>query len=895
LKSLSNYFFLLFFAAFTALGQNLPEKGVPHLENFSPAKFDNKGKIWDIESAPNGIVYMAADRGLLEYDGKTWNSYRGSTGFTRSLKIKNDSIIFTGSDLDFGIWRKNEYQAFEYTSLYPFQQDLAELNEEFWRVHQSEENMLFVSSQNIYVFKNDQLTKITAPNKFNGSFAVNDSLYFADETAGLFILKDLSLRQVFSFPLGQRFAISGIYHDGNDKVIITRDSGLFRYSEGNLTPVQNAFSETIKTANVFSFERIENTHLAFGTVLRGLLVTDLTGKIIHQINKNKGLQNNTILSLHYSPSGKLWLGMDYGISVIDLNNNYTYFVDYRGDFGTGHTALLRNDIFYLGTNQGLYQTRWEDLNNDAEFSRFELVPGSEGQVWTLADIENSLLIGHDKGLFTLGENTLQKISNQQGVWTILPFKDYLLTGNYNGISIFEKSDDSWVFLKKMELILGSCNQLLIEKDDILWVNIPNFGLIRARLDNDFFPYERVIFPEKDFEGSNPWLFKDEEGIHLITSKFQYTYNASSNDFLRDTIDLLYPGIEALLPGFYKPVALTHDYEFFPVYNGFALNYLHYAEEMTAPFPNPVLRKIQAFNNDEKALFFPGAVIPSRFNNLSVEFVAPNQSEVLYQYLLSGKENWSNWSPDNYFDFFNLKYGDYSLLVRAKINGKITEASEVSFKIATPWYHLWYANVFYISLLILAIYFYRKWQKVTLKKQKKKMLIKEQNSLRQQAEKHRQEIIILEQERLKHEYDLLKQQLRSKTIELANKAKDNDDKNRILLSLKEKFNSVQKDPCKSKMNEIRRMLDSYLNIEDNTFEIQMDELHQEFFKKLKDQFPALSIHDLRLCAYLKIGLNSKEIAEILNILPSSAFISRSRLRKKLNLKAEEDLHDFLNSI
>jgi AraC family transcriptional regulator, chitin signaling transcriptional activator len=102
-------------------------------------------------------------------------------------------------------------------------------------------------------------------------------------------------------------------------------------------------------------------------------------------------------------------------------------------------------------------------------------------------------------------------------------------------------------------------------------------------------------------------------------------------------------------------------------------------------------------------------------------------------------------------------------------------------------------------------------------------------LRHQAEKHRQEIMLLEQERLKNEYDLLKQQLRSKTIELANKAKDNDDKNRILLSLKEKFNAVQKDPCKSKLNEIRRMLDSYLKIEDNTFEIQMDELHQEFSK------------------------------------------------------------------
>jgi AraC family chitin signaling transcriptional activator len=73
------------------------------------------------------------------------------------------------------------------------------------------------------------------------------------------------------------------------------------------------------------------------------------------------------------------------------------------------------------------------------------------------------------------------------------------------------------------------------------------------------------------------------------------------------------------------------------------------------------------------------------------------------------------------------------------------------------------------------------------------------------------------------------------------------------------------------------------------------LHQEFFKKLKDNFPILSTHDLRLCAYLKIGMNSKEIAELLNIQPSSVFVSRSRLRKKLNIPVDEDFNTFLNKI
>ena len=76
---------------------------------------------------------------------------------------------------------------------------------------------------------------------------------------------------------------------------------------------------------------------------------------------------------------------------------------------------------------------------------------------------------------------------------------------------------------------------------------------------------------------------------------------------------------------------------------------------------------------------------------------------------------------------------------------------------------------------------------------------------------------------------------------------------------------------------------------------MDELHQDFFKKLKEKFPGLSIYDLRLCAYLKIGLNSREIADLLNVQPSSAYISRSRLRKKLHLNNDEDLYQVLNKL
>ncbi len=848
-------------------------------------------------SAPNGIVYFASDGGLLEYDGKTWKSFTGSIGFTRAVLVVNDSLIFTGSDLDFGVWQRNKYQEFDYTSLYPFREDAFDVSEEFWQIHQWQDDILFVSSRNVYVYRNEQLVKIAAPSSFSSSFKENNQVYFADEKQGLFVFQDFSLQKVTDFPSQFNARVIGMYQHDDNQVMVTRDLGLYLFADGAITPLNNELSIELTAAKVFSFEQIDENHFAFGTVLKGLYIANKDGKIIHYINRQKGLPSNTILSMHHSPAGLLWLGMDYGVSVLDLQSNFTTFYDYRGDFGTGHTALLKDNTFYLGTNQGLYRSAWDELNNNSEIFRFQIIPETEGQVWTLENINNTLFMGHDNGLFTVKGNTVERLSNQEGVWTIVPYNDYLLTGNYNGISIFHKENGKWTFLKKMDTILGSCNELIIEKDNILWVNIPNFGIIRAVLDQNLNPAERLIFPADIFEGDDALIKKDVQGIHVFTDRWQYTYNPSEKEFIQTQESEIFPVVEGQLSGIYLPATINSDYEFYPVYNGFALRLLSSESKSNEADLSLTLRRIEAFNNDEKVLLYPGEKVPYQLNNFHIECIVPNQKDVLYQFKLNEKGTWSEWEANNTFEFLNLKHGEYKIFVRALVNDEVLEQPVITFRIAAPWYFSWYAVTIYILLLVLLIYMIYSWQKISLKKQKKQMLLREQNSLRQQKEKHQQEIMALEQQKLQAEYDQLKQQLKNKTIELANKAKEDEEKNRLLLALKEKCDNAQKNPSPSKRqwHEMQRLLDSYINVEDNTFEIQMDELHQEFFKKLKDRFPGLSSNDLRLCAYLRIGLNSKEIAEIMNIQPSSSYISRSRLRKKLKLKAEDDLYDFLNGI
>ena len=80
-----------------------------------------------------------------------------------------------------------------------------------------------------------------------------------------------------------------------------------------------------------------------------------------------------------------------------------------------------------------------------------------------------------------------------------------------------------------------------------------------------------------------------------------------------------------------------------------------------------------------------------------------------------------------------------------------------------------------------------------------------------------------------------------------------------------------------------------------FKFHFEKVHQGFFTRLKGKYPILTAKDQRLCAYIHLGLSTKELAGLINITPESAEIGRIRLRKKLGLTRTQNLNAFLQSI
>ena len=82
---------------------------------------------------------------------------------------------------------------------------------------------------------------------------------------------------------------------------------------------------------------------------------------------------------------------------------------------------------------------------------------------------------------------------------------------------------------------------------------------------------------------------------------------------------------------------------------------------------------------------------------------------------------------------------------------------------------------------------------------------------------------------------------------------------------------------------------------STVEIQLEKIHPGFLNRLQLKHPKITAKDKKLCAYLRLGLSSKDISGLQNITSKSVEIARIRLRKKLKITDKMRLTNYLDQL
>jgi len=911
--------------------QNIAEaQYAPYFQNYDLSQYNAGNQNWGISKAGDGRLYVANNKGLLEFDSFRWTLSTLPNKTTVRSVLAIDSKIYTGSYEEFGFWERNRFGQLKYTSLSDHLHPKEFLNEEFWQIIKMEDAIVFRSFLNIYIYKNGEIKKVTPPSTVLSCDVIEGNLYISTLKNGVFIYDNGKLLALIDHKELVDAKIISITKNKGQLFITTSLRGIFRYKNGALSTFKSEINTIIKEQQLNAFSEMRNGNMIFGTIKNGIYITNSVGEVLFHIHKENGLINNTVLTQYVADDDQLWVGLDNGLASADLSSPYLFYNDVSGNLGAVYDVIKYNNTVYIGSNTGLY---YLDADNMLQF-----IDGSQGQVWDLKEIEGDLFCGHNNGTYIVKNKQLQLISSYTGGWVIkkvIGAPKIYIQGTYAGLVKFTKESTGWKVVHLGQTTIPS-RFLVFEDAYTAWVAHAYKGFYKIKFNSAYdsileiknyehkglsSPYNVRVYELKNnisIKTNAGWqkyepLLDTIVSYPLLNKSFgKNSYIISENDITtlavksKNTINFkTFPdaGLKAslgdkfykqrLIVGYENISQLSDSIYALSLNNGFmlfdkALN--SESKDLYEPYFESILINKQPIAIDSVTT----VVLNNDFQTFSISLTSPKSKDHYFEYAVRSFDSthWYKIENDK-LEVSNINYGNHEFLFRTSNHfGKTSNSRKLMVKVLPPWYRSTPGYMLFgVLLLLTSVVFYILHRKKINKEQRLLQLRLEEEQkevLKEKTIENERRIVELKNESLKNEIKL-------KSKKLANTAMSLVKKNEILLELKKELlahkNSFEN--YYSYKNLLKKIDSSISHKEDWTvFEYNFNQVHEEFFQQLKYKHPELTAKDLRICAYIKMNLSTKEIAPLLNISIRGVETQRYRLKGKLGLISNQNLTDYL---
>ena len=932
------HFLAIVFLLFSILGFS---QELPPILKYSPSTYGAGNQNWMISQDKNNFVYFANNEGLLEYNGSSWTLFPSpNETILRSVRVINKRV-YTGCYMEFGFWTKQVNGLLKYTSLSSKINSEILDDEQFWNILNYDQWVVFQSLNRIYIYdtKTGKFNIITPKNSIFKSYSTTSSIYFQTHNEGLFEIENGKSKLVTNNPIVLNNRIVNVFSIEDGLIIQTEWNGFYKLINGNLSKFSTDADSEFSTSNIYSSQILADGSFVLGTVSNGIIILNSSGKLKYHITQSNGLSNNTVLSLFEDTDKNLWIGLDNGINCVNLKSPVKSFVDNTGILGTVYASLLHQNKLYIGTNQGLFYKTY-DTNE-----YFKFIAGTKGQVWSLSEHGGNVFCNHDSGAFVVENGVATKIFSQIGTWkseTVPYNKNFLLMGCYNGLIVLEKINNLWVFRNKILGFDYSTKYFEFLTNNEVYISHEYKGIFRLQLDNNLLKVKKTTSYSSPKKGKNSSLvefnniiyYAYKDGIFKLNNKtkqfqkdnalstvfendeytsgklisdntskiwlfskdyiYYFSLNKLGTDLKKNSIPIPSKLTNSML-GYENITRLSNSIYLIGTSDGYYtlnindLSFKNYSvsisnisiNKLNEQFTNCSILEEGSFSHDE--------------NNITISYTVPQYNKYInseYQYLLEGFQNeWSEWNAKSNVNFKNLSYGTYTFKVRAKIANSMPENIAIyTFTIHKPWYLTNLAIIIYLILLLILAHYINKSYKVYYQKQEEK-LIEENNLLLEIKElENDQQLMKMRNEQLANDVDIKNRELAVTNMSLINK-------NELLSLIKEDLKNSSSENSSRSIKSVITNITKNISEEDSwkVFKEAFDNADKDFLKKVKDAHVNLTPNDLRLCAYLRVNLSSKEIAPLLGISVRSVEIKRYRLRKKMDLPHEKGLVEYILSI
>ncbi|MCH8318831.1 MAG: hypothetical protein IIA88_10125, partial [Bacteroidetes bacterium] len=327
-----------------------------YLRNYTAKEYNAVPQNWAIVQDKRGVMYFGNNKGVLEYDGVTWNLISIPNEIIRSLTIDDNNLIYIGGVGQIGYLAPDSVGEMQYFSLLEFINEQDRHFSEVWNTYATAQGVYFQTSKKIFRWneENMKIWNVNEAGDFNAMFYIPPLYKNKQHFGGIFIRqKERGLMKIkgdslFLLPNGALFANHGIYcmlpfnphgrissiPQGKEQIlIISTDIGLFLMDAANSriiypfhTSLDDFFLNYIAYKGTVLPDPVNSAdnNYSIGTIGGGSIIINSKGEIIQLLNRNSDLQNETIWFQYLDRQKNLWLALDNGVSKVEISSPLTF-------------------------------------------------------------------------------------------------------------------------------------------------------------------------------------------------------------------------------------------------------------------------------------------------------------------------------------------------------------------------------------------------------------------------------------------------------------------------------------------------------------------------------------------------------------------------------------------
>lgn len=548
---LTNIAKLLIFSSLWVFGiANAQEIGKLPFKNFSHSDYFGHFQNWAVIQDHRGLMYVANNTGVLEYDGQKWAKISINNAVARALDTDEAGRIWVGAQDELGYLAADSSGKMAYYSLLHLLSDLDKPIGLVRQVYATKQGVYFSTNSIIIRIKGNTIDKWHPKTYFHRTYRVEDQIYSVQPDVGLTILKGDTMSLISG---GEQFAKTRIYtmlpYDKGRILVGTQSDGFYLLKLSNIegsknpsVPVLDPFltsnDKFFKDNWVYNGIRLPNGWFAIATYRGGAVVIDEKGKIVQFIGRDQGIQDETVWHISHDNQENIWLALNNGISYSALISPTTSWDASSGLQGVIQSVQRYKGKLYLSSNAGVF------FLQEKGFAR---VDGILNLSWDIVKVTSSdgatkALVATGDGIFQIEDGKARMIQNgNEPAFKILQSvfnKDLIYLGLYDGLGIAAYRNGRWEYIGKIEGINDRIYTLTEDHQGNIWYSARFKYIARLKISKPF----SLQFDKLDTFSDlphNPELDEDtkllllEKQIKLSTEKGLAFFNPDSQKFEPD--------------------------------------------------------------------------------------------------------------------------------------------------------------------------------------------------------------------------------------------------------------------------------------------------------------------------------------------------------------------------